>query len=75
MAYKKKLHRFDDCGADMGAGDRSEGNLTDKVQLVTCGVCKARILNVIAQSDWNKLTSQLQAELHHIAVNLDKETR
>jgi hypothetical protein len=73
VAYTKKLHRFADCGSNMGAGDRSEGSITDNVKLVTCGACKARILNVIAQADWAKLTSTLQAELHHIAVNLDKE--
>jgi hypothetical protein len=72
MAYVKKQHRFADCGSNMGAGDRSEGNLTDNVKLVTCGACKARILNEIAQADWSKLTSTLQAELHHVATKLDK---
>lgn len=73
MAYKKKLHRFADCGSNMGAGDRSEGNITDKVQLVTCGACKQRILDTVLQADWGKLTSTLLAELHHISVQLDKD--
>lgn len=70
MAYVKKVHRFSDCGSNMGAGDRSEGSLTQHVRQVTCGACKARILNVIAQMDWEKLPNELRIELSNIAVNL-----
>jgi len=71
----KKLHRFADCGADQGDGDRSDGNLTGDVRRVTCGTCKARILNTLARADWSQLTSLLTAELHYIAVKVEKETR
>jgi hypothetical protein len=73
VAYQKKLHRFADCGSNMGAGDRSDGHLTTDIRKVTCGACRARILNSIAQSDWEQLPSELRTELSNIAVKLDSE--
>jgi hypothetical protein len=70
MAYQKKMHRFDDCGSDMGAGDRSDGHLTTDIRQVTCGACRARILNTIAKSDWTQLPNELRIELSNIAVRL-----
>lgn len=56
MAYVKKIHCFDDCGSNMGAGDRSDGHLTEDLKLVTCGTCKRRITEVIAARDWSDKT-------------------
>jgi hypothetical protein len=68
MAHKKKVHRFNDCGSNMGAGDRSDGSLTINISLVTCGTCKHRILDVIAKRDWELMRGDLLNELGLVAV-------
>lgn len=75
MAYKKKVHRFADCGSNMGAGDRSEGSLTSELDDVTCGVCKRRITEYIAQLDWKtELPLSLRAMLGAVGFKLDRES-
>lgn len=56
MPRTKKVHCFEDCGANMGAGDRSTGHLTPNVEQVTCGTCKQRIVQVLLDADWSRLS-------------------
>ena len=72
MAHKKKVHRFGDCGSNMGAGNRSEGNLTADIRQVTCGTCKRRITEAVAQLDWSDEELPL-ALLSSIAARLSLE--
>lgn len=71
MAYVKKVHRFRDCGSNMGAGDRSDGSLTADVTKTTCGACKQRVLDVILKSDWQHLRKDLVAVFRDVAVQID----
>lgn len=75
MAYKKKVHRFADCGSNMGAADRSDGSLTTDFRQTTCGVCKRRITEAIAELDWgSELPLQLQAILSSVASHLETQS-
>lgn len=55
MSHNKKMHRFEDCGSNMGDGDRSDGHITNDVYKITCGACKQRILGLILKQDWSTL--------------------
>jgi hypothetical protein len=71
MAYNKKKHYFNDCGSNMGAGDRSKGHLTKLLHKVTCGTCKRRLLESIAAIDWTDevnldVVARLEAALERI---------
>lgn len=60
-----KVHRFTDCTGfnwRLNMESRHERTTLD-VGKVTCGACKQRILHVIANRDWSKLTSEETATL------------